>query len=192
MTIRRHQPILPKSIPRFRTAPPDRTTIRATTYERSALQRNNLRCRPRGSGFDVAEHGLLQLRIHFVCDSDYIEQDLAEIHSPQIVLKGVKDTDLQDSRFFHHHSGGVALFSPQTSMLACGDGDVGFRRCRKPQAVNHLSEEMGKVTGAVLKAQRDTSELLVVLNEFHPVLNRRIEVMFQYGCHALRGQRPMG
>jgi len=32
-----------------------------------------------GTGFDIAEHGLLQLRIHFVCDSEYIEQDLAEI-----------------------------------------------------------------------------------------------------------------
>jgi hypothetical protein len=41
------------------------------------------------------------LRIHFGCDADYIEQDLAEIHSPQIVLQGVKDTDLQDSRFLH-------------------------------------------------------------------------------------------
>src|SRR5260370_2252141 len=81
-----------KSIPNFRTAPDRRTT----TYERPALQWNHLRCRPGGSGFDVAEHGLLQLRIHFVCDRDYIEQDLAEIHSPQIVLKGVKDTDLQD------------------------------------------------------------------------------------------------
>ncbi len=144
-----------------------------------------------GTGFDVAEHGLLQLRIHFVCDGDYIEQDLAEIHSPQIVLQGIKDTDLQDSRFLHHHSGGVALFSPQISVLTCGDGDVGLRGRREAQAVNQVSEQIGKVTGAVLKAQRDTGELLVVLHEFHPALNRRIEVMFQYGCHALRGQRPL-
>src|SRR5437660_11610921 len=95
-----------KSIPSLRTAPPDRTPIRTTTYERPALQRNNLCRRPRGLRIGVAEHGLLQLRIHFVCDSDYIEQDLAEIHSPQIVLKGVKDTNLQDSRFLHHHSRG--------------------------------------------------------------------------------------
>jgi hypothetical protein len=32
-----------------------------------------------GTGFDRAEHGLLQLRIRFVCDGEYIEQDLAEI-----------------------------------------------------------------------------------------------------------------
>ena len=77
-------------------------------------------------------------------------------------------------------------------MLACGDGDVGLRDGREAQAVNQVSEEIGKVTGAVLKAQRDTSELLVVLNEFHPIPNRRIQVMFQYGRHAFRGQRPMG
>src|SRR5882762_6952909 len=169
-----------KSIPRSRTAPPDRTPIRTATYECPSLQRNNLRRRPRGLRIGIAEHGLLQLRVHFVRDGDYIEQDLAEIHSPQIVLKGVKDTDLQDSRFLHHHSRGVALPSPQVSMLACGNGDVGFRCRRKLQAINQLSEEMGKVTGAVLKAQRDTSELLVVLNQFHPVVNRRIEVVFQY------------
>jgi hypothetical protein len=28
---------------------------------------------------NIDEHGLLQLRIHFVCDSEYIEQDVAEI-----------------------------------------------------------------------------------------------------------------
>lgn len=32
------------------------------------------------TAIDVAEHGLLQLGVHFVSDSDYIEQHLAEIH----------------------------------------------------------------------------------------------------------------
>jgi hypothetical protein len=32
-----------------------------------------------GTGFDIAEHGPLQLRIRLLCDGEYIEQDPAEI-----------------------------------------------------------------------------------------------------------------
>jgi hypothetical protein len=75
-------------------------------------------------GLDVSEHGLFQLRIHFVCDGDNVQQHLAEIYSGQVVLQGVEDADLQDSRFLHHHRGRVALSLAQISVLACCDGDV--------------------------------------------------------------------
>src|SRR5208337_108122 len=45
------------------------------------------------------------------------------------------------------------------------------------------------MAGAGFKAQRDTGQLLVVLHQCHPVLNRSIQVMLQYGGHALRRQR---
>jgi hypothetical protein len=49
--------------------------------------RYHLGSRPSGRrpGF-VAVHGLLQLRVHFVCDGHNVWQHLAEIHSRQIVL----------------------------------------------------------------------------------------------------------
>jgi tRNA G10 N-methylase Trm11 len=44
-------------------------------------------------GFGVTEHGLLQLRIHFVCDGHNIQQNLAEINPDKIILESVKDAD---------------------------------------------------------------------------------------------------
>ena len=46
------------------------------------------------------------------------------------------------------------------------------------------------MAGTRLKAQRDTGQLLVMLHQCHPVLNRRIQVVFQDGGHALRKPRP--
>jgi hypothetical protein len=46
---------------------------------------------------------------------------------------------------------------------------------------------MGKMAGAFLKAQWDPGQLLVVLDQFHPVLNRSIEIMLQDGGHAFGG-----
>jgi hypothetical protein len=45
-------------------------------------------CRPRGAGTrsGVTEHGLLQLRIHFVGDGDHVQQHFAEIYLGQIFL----------------------------------------------------------------------------------------------------------
>jgi len=83
------------------------------------------------------------------------------------------------------------LFSSVISMLACEDGDVGFRGWREAQAANQVSEQIGKMAGAFLKAQWDPGQLLVVLDQFHPVLNRGIEVMLQDGGHAFGGQRPV-
>ena len=84
------------------------------------------------------------------------------------------------------------MFSSVISMLACEDGDVGFRGWRKAQAVNQVSEERGKMARAFLKAKWDPGQLLVALDQFHPVLNRSIEVMLQDGGHAFAGQRPVG
>ena len=68
---------------------------------------------------------------------------------------------------------------------------LAFDGWREAQAVNQVSEEIGKMAGAFLKAQWDPGQLLVVLDQFHPILNRRIEVMLQDGGHAFRGQRPV-
>jgi len=51
---------------------------------------------------------------------------------------------------------------------------VAFERWRKLQAVDQLREEIGGDRCGP-QSQRDTSELLVVPNEFHPVPNRRIQ-----------------
>ena len=103
-------------------------------------------------GFDETEHSLLQLRIHFVSDGDHVQQHRAEVHFPQIVLQRVKDTDLWDSGFLHQHRGSVALFTSQSPVLACGNGDVGLLDSGNSQAVNQVSKKIGKVTGAVREA----------------------------------------
>jgi hypothetical protein len=46
------------------------------------------------------------------------------------------------------------------------------------------------MAGAVLETQRDTGQLLVVLHQCHPVLNRCIEVMLQYVGYALGRWQP--
>jgi hypothetical protein len=48
------------------------------------------------------------------------------------------------------------------------------------------------MTRTLLKAQRDTGQLVVLSHEPYPVLNCRIDVMLQYGRHALRRNRPTG
>ena len=48
------------------------------------------------------------------------------------------------------------------------------------------------MTRTFLKAQRDTGQLVVLSHEPYPVLNCRIDVMLQYGRHALRRNRPTG
>jgi hypothetical protein len=57
------------------------TSSRASTSTRrlsfGALGRRHVN----PAGFDIAEHGLLQLRVHFVCNGNHVSQHLAEIHS---------------------------------------------------------------------------------------------------------------
>ena len=55
--------------------------------------------------------------------------------------------------------------------------------------MNQITEELREVAGAVLEVQLDTSEFRIVLYKRHPVLNRRIKVVFQYGGYALGGQQ---
>src|SRR5216684_5280997 len=73
--------------------------------------------RLRGLGAHIAEYRLLQLRVHLVCDGSDVQQHLAEVHTVHIVLQRLEDADLQDSRLLNHHSGSVALFAPQISVL---------------------------------------------------------------------------
>jgi hypothetical protein len=76
-------------------------------------------CRLRRNGVHETEHGLLQLRIHFVCDGHHVEQHGAEIDLSQIVLQSFKDTHLQHARFFDDHGDRVALEASQNPVLAC-------------------------------------------------------------------------
>jgi hypothetical protein len=50
------------------------------------------------------------------------------------------------------------------------------------------------MSGAVLKAQRDTGQFFMVLHQRHSILNRHVEVALQYGIHygihVLCGGRP--
>src|SRR3981189_1828906 len=92
--------------------------------------------RLRSPGFHEAEHRLLQLRIDFVCDGHHVEQHGAEIHASKIVLKSIKDADLQDSRLFHHHGDSVALLASQNPMLACGIGNGTFGSGSETQAAH--------------------------------------------------------
>jgi hypothetical protein len=56
----------------------------AITVQRSARHLSSAPWlgRPHGNrtGLSIAEHGWLQLRVHFVCDGNYVSQQLAEIH----------------------------------------------------------------------------------------------------------------
>src|SRR5579864_4214840 len=74
--------------------------------ERSSVTRvlQDIRCCPEGlrgrtrrlrrQWLHVAEHRLLQLRIHFVGDGHHVEQHGTEIDGPQIVLQSIEDADL--------------------------------------------------------------------------------------------------
>src|SRR5208283_5772393 len=95
-------------------------------------------------------------------------------------------------RFLDHHRGAMALLTAQISMLTRRDGDGCFLVLREAQTVNQISDEIGKMTGAGFEAQRDTSQLFVVLHECHPVLNRRSKITLQYGGHTLCGHSPVG
>ncbi len=47
------------------------------------------------------------------------------------------------------------------------------------------------MAGAPVKAQKDASQLFVLFHQRHPVPNRSIEVLLQYGGHALCGKPRM-
>ena len=63
-----------------------------------------------GLGFHVSKYRLLQLRIHFVCDGDYVPEHLTKIHGGRVFLEHPKDGDFKDARFVDNHRDGVALF----------------------------------------------------------------------------------
>jgi hypothetical protein len=45
-------------------------------------------------GLHVTEHGLFQLRVHFVGDAHNVEEHGVEIHTAQITLQGIKNAHL--------------------------------------------------------------------------------------------------
>ena len=138
----------------------------------------------------MREHGLLQLRVHFVRNGNHVFEHIAEIHPVEIILKRIEDANLQDPRLFHHHRCGVALFAAQFAVLASRERDLRFSGSRKTQAINEISDQIRKMTGAVAKTQGDTNQFFVDLHEVHPGLNHRVQVIFQDGSHSFGGQRP--
>jgi hypothetical protein len=113
-----------------------------------------------GVGFDIVEHGLLQLRIHFACDADNIQQNCAHLY---------------DSRLLYDQGCGVTMIMSQTSLLVCGSGEVGFFGARSFTRPIRSGRRLGRSPAWSSKLSRipvSYSSCCTSANQFSIVVSR--------------------
>lgn len=106
-------------------------------------------------GFHEAEHGLLQLRIHFVCDGHHVEQHGGEVNAAQIILQNIEDADLKNPRLFYDHGDSVALLAAEDSVFARGAGNRRFRIGWEKQTTDEVGEKKREMASSVVVRQRE-------------------------------------
>lgn len=143
-------------------------------------------------GFQETKHGLFQLRIHFISDGHDVEQNGTEIDAAQIVLQGIENTDLQNSRFFHDHGDGVTLPPAENSMITGSPGNGRLGIDWKAQATNKIAQEEREMPGSILVREGNCRELVGAFDAAHPILNGLLQVTFENCGNALFADRRVG
>jgi hypothetical protein len=78
----------------------------------------------------VTRHRATELSINLVRDPHHVGQKESKFNVIKIVMQGLEDADLQNSRLFNHHRGGIALIASSHSVFGSILGEQLFS-CRK-------------------------------------------------------------